>query len=237
MLTTPVQSGTPDSRDGTITFFRRVNDLLEPSMTVLDLGAGRGRMSDQGPSLKRDLAVLKGKVAKVIGVDVDPVVLENVMVDEAYHYDGRRIPLDDLSVDLVVSDHTLEHIADPAAFAAEVGRVLKPGGWFCARTPHLWSVMVMGSKLVPNRLHARVLRHAQPDRQACDVFPTVYKLNTRSAVARHFPGWTDASFTHDPEPAYTFGSRILRGLMETVQAIKRPVLGGDVLMVFLRKSS
>ena len=44
----------------------------------------------------------------------------------------------DNSLDCVVSFETLEHLADPAAFLAEVLRTLKPGGRFLCSVPNRW---------------------------------------------------------------------------------------------------
>lgn len=130
--------------DGTVAFYTRVNALLAPEMVVVDLGAGRGAdAGNAGSGYRRRLAMLRGKVARVIGVDVDEAVRENPKLDEAVVYDGGRIPLPDASADVVVSDWTLEHIPDPALFAAEIHRILKPGGWLAARTPHLFSALVL----------------------------------------------------------------------------------------------
>lgn len=43
---------------------------------------------------------------------------------------GERIPLADGSVDVVVSNAVLHLVPRPLADVAEIGRVLKPGGWF-----------------------------------------------------------------------------------------------------------
>ena len=223
--------------DGTIQFFTRVNALLEPDMQVLEFGAGRGRIAEAPDRYTRALGTLRGKVARVVGIDVDPAVLENPIVDEAHVFDGVRIPFDDASFDLIVSDHVFEHIVDPAATAAELHRVLKPGGWLCARTPSAFSLLAIGSRLVPNRAHARMLERVQPgDRGAKDVFPTYYRLNSRASLNRYFPRsrWTNCSYGWSPEPAYHFGSAFLVRLLRVAQYLKAP-FGGEVLLIFLRK--
>ncbi|HJQ04929.1 MAG TPA: class I SAM-dependent methyltransferase [Nocardioides sp.] len=56
--------------------------------------------------------------------------------------DGRRLPLADESVDLVMSTDAWEHIDDDVAVAAESARVLKPGGRLLVAVPagmELWS--------------------------------------------------------------------------------------------------
>lgn len=222
--------------DGTIQFFIRVNALVEPGMTVLDIGAGRGATAETNAAT-RWLYSLRGKVRKVIGLDVDDAVHSNPFLDEATTYDGGRIPFEDASMDLIVSDHTFEHIRHPEVFASEINRVLKPGGWLCARTPHFYSLLYVASLLVPNASHARVLQRVQPTRKAEDVFPTFYKLNSRRAIERHFPpaSWQHCSYTFSPEPGYHFGNRIVFELLRAYQYLKQPLLGGEVLLIFLRK--
>src|SRR5947209_4817367 len=90
--------------DGSIAFYTRINALLEQSMVVLDLGAGRGAFFDGTSRYRRDLLKLQGKVAKVIGIDVDRAILAHPALDDAMVYDGGRLPLSDQSVDMVVSD-------------------------------------------------------------------------------------------------------------------------------------
>lgn len=222
--------------DGTVQFYTRVRTLLEPDMVVLDFGAGRGALQDKANPFLRDLVCLKGKAAKVIGADVEEAVRSNPLIDEAIVYDGRRLPLPDNSVDMIVADYVFEHLADPAATATELERVLKPGGWLCARTPYLFSILVAASSLVPNRLHARVLTRVQPGaRLAKDVFPARYRLNSYRAISRHFPPsrWANFSYTWTPEPGYHFGSTLVFRLLSIIQYLKKP-LGGEVLMVFLK---
>ena len=78
--------------DGTIEFYTRVNALLRKDMVVVDLGAGRGsaHFEDLVP-YRRKLRSLKGRCAKVIGLDVDDVVRNNPTLDEAHVLppDGR----------------------------------------------------------------------------------------------------------------------------------------------------
>jgi SAM-dependent methyltransferase len=173
---------------------------------VLDLGAGRGRGAvDDAVDYRRQLRVLRGKCQRVIGVDVDPAVRDNPGLDDA-HVIGpnARLPLHDASVDLVVSDMTFEHIDQPQYIADELSRVLRPGGWICARTPNRWGYIGVGANLIPNRWHVALLKFLQPQRKAADVFPTTYKINTKHALRRYFP--TDVyehhTYGHAPEPAY-----------------------------------
>ncbi|HZF46286.1 MAG TPA: methyltransferase domain-containing protein [Sphingomonadaceae bacterium] len=192
--------------DGTVSFYTRVNALLEPEFTVLDLGAGRGATLDTNPkSYRTRLAKLQGKVAKVVGVDVDPVVLENPYVDDAKIIKiGEPYPFPDNTFDMIVSDWVLEHVDNPQEFAAEVARVLKPGGWFCARTPNRWGMVGLVTSLIPNNAHAGLLSKLQEGRASKDVFPTRYLLNTPGRLKRAFPAdrWDNYSYLSNPEPPY-----------------------------------
>jgi len=67
--------------DGTIAFFNRVNSLLAPSFTVLDVGCGRGSYGNDPVQLRRKLRILKGKVSKLVGIDVDHAAQENPYID------------------------------------------------------------------------------------------------------------------------------------------------------------
>jgi SAM-dependent methyltransferase len=197
------------SVDGTIQFFNRINALVDEGSVVLDVGAGRGAavFVDQS-TYRRGLQIFRGRCKKIIGIDVDRIVLENPSLDEAYVIGKDGVfPVPDESIDLIICDHTLEHVQEPAGFSAEVFRVLKKGGVFCARTPNRWGYIGIGTNLVPNRLHVALLKYLQPDRLEVDVFPTCYKLNTRSSIRQFFPSehWDRALYTWNAEPAY-FGN-------------------------------
>ncbi len=224
-------------RQGAFVFFSMVSELVEPGHTVLDFGAGRGHQADAPGHVGR-LCRFKGRCRKVIGVDVDPVVLDNPHVDEAYVIgaDGRT-SLPDASVDVIFSYAVLEHVADPEAFVAEVRRVLKPGGWFCGWTPNKWGYVALGARLIPNRFHARLITAVEPGgRGAQDVFTTVYRLNTRAAVRRHFggAGFEDLSFTYNGHPSYNFGRVTVAWFWMAVMAVCPPPMR-QTLMVFARK--
>ena len=122
-------------RDGTIDFYSRINGLVNADMVALDFGAGRAAwFEDDDIIYRRDIRTLKGRVKKFIATDVDPVVLENNSADECLIMVDNKVPLPNNSIDIIISDYVLEHIDDADAFSQEVERLLKPGGWFCART-------------------------------------------------------------------------------------------------------
>ena len=224
--------------DGTVAFYIRVNALIEPHMVVLDLGAGRGaELQGDSSRYRNALSVFRGRVARLVGVDVDDAVLENPFLDEAQVIDGSGpLPFPDATFDVIFSDWVLEHVATPDIFASEVGRVLKPGGWFCARTPNRWGMTGFGANLLPNERHAQILKRLQPDREERDVFPTTYMLNSMSRLTRYFTAeaWQNCSYFYSAEPAYFLRSRLMMRLAMLFIRIMPASFGTD-LHVFLRK--
>lgn len=104
---------------------------LQPGQTVVDLGSGAG--------IDCFLAAQQvGPTGRVIGVDMtDP------MLDKARAYanekgftnvefrkgDIEQLPLDDNSVDVVISNCVINLSPDKARVFREIARVLKPGGY------------------------------------------------------------------------------------------------------------
>jgi len=223
--------------DGSVEFYSRVNALLTRNSFVVELGAGRGAYAEDPVPYRRELRAFRGRVAQVIGLDVDPVVMDNPTVDEAHVLlEGRPFPLPNASVDLVFADWTFEHVHDSAHVASEIARVLRPGGWLCARTPNKWGYVGIAARAVPNRLHAHVLRRVQPTKQDRDTFPTVYRLNTRQALRRHFPttDFEHCTYATDGDPRYFGSSKVACRAVQLVGHLTPPH-SRSVLNVFLRK--
>jgi ubiquinone/menaquinone biosynthesis C-methylase UbiE len=224
--------------DGAIRFYARVRELLPPDGVALDIGCGRGTMDDDPVRVRRELRILRGHCRQVIGIDVNPVAAENQFIDEFRLLPSPedRWPVDDATIDLALADFVVEHVADPDSFFAEAARVIKPGGTLCIRTINRRSYLGVASRLVPTSLHVRALSRAQPDRKAQDVFPTVYRVNTRKqlAAALQRAGFDAAVYTSEDEPAYlTFSPLSYRLGLAHRRFAPRAVLIG--LIAFARK--
>lgn len=224
--------------DGTIQFYQRINALLTPNMHVLDYGAGRGeQLLDETVPYRSQLAKLHGRVEKLVGVDLDDAVLQNPFMDETHVIEiGKPLPFEPESFDLIYADWVIEHVTSPTEFVQEVHRLLKPGGWFCARTPNRWGVTGLAANFIPNALHTRLLARLQPDRDEADVFPTAYAMNTLGAIRSSFPRsrWKDCSYVHNAEPPYVQRSRLLMNLMRFYWRITPSGLH-TVLNVFVQR--
>lgn len=99
--------------------------LIEPALTVGDLGCGTGQVSE----------LVAPHVAKVIAVDgsTDMVQAARKRLKGATHVDVRRgdlaaLPIDDGQLDVGILALVLHHVPEPIRALAEVSRVLKPGG-------------------------------------------------------------------------------------------------------------
>lgn len=167
-----------DKHNKTKLFFDGIRKEITPESLVLNLGAGPGTGSQ--------MTSLKGEVAKVVGADIDPAVMDNEEVDEA-HVIGEdgRLPFDDQSFDLVFSDFVVEHVEHPQQFFKEVLRVLKPEGSFHFRTPNLYHYVTLVSRLTPHWFHELVANRSRGiEEVAQDPYPTFYRLNTTGAIRK-----------------------------------------------------
>jgi arsenite methyltransferase len=103
---------------------------VEPGSVVLDLGCGAGT----------DLLIaaqMTGPEGRVIGVDMTPAMLERARASATQMGIDRlellealieTLPLEDASVDIVISNGVIDLVPDKDAVFDEIDRVLRPGG-------------------------------------------------------------------------------------------------------------
>jgi SAM-dependent methyltransferase len=149
-----------------------MTSYLRPDSVVLDLGCGGGKL------FPRDY---RAPGRRVVGVDLDPAIRENPLLDERHLASIDDLPLPDASVDLVYSRYVMEHVERPEAVFAEVARVLRPGGVFIVLTPNLRHYVSAISRLTPEAFHKFFNARAR-GRRAEDTFPTAYRANTPAAL-------------------------------------------------------
>lgn len=154
-------------------FRARILAHLRSDATVLDLGAGAGIVEQMN---------FKGLAGNVCGVDLDPRVVSNRMLDEGRIANAGGIPYENNRFDVVFSDNVLEHLSDPLAVFCEVARVLKPGGVFLFKTPNKWHYMPTIARLTPHGFHQYV--NLLRGRAEVDTFPTLYNANSLGLVKR-----------------------------------------------------
>ena len=103
---------------------------IEPGSIVLDLGCGAGT----------DLLIaaqMTGPTGRVIGVDMTASMLERARQSanemglehvELHESLIEALPLDDASVDVLISNGVIDLVPDKDAVLDEIDRVLRPGG-------------------------------------------------------------------------------------------------------------
>ena len=188
-------------RDGTIAFYTRAMALTTPASRVLDYGCGTGAHVAASPPFTQAARQFRGRVAEVIGADVDESAADNPYVDRFLLIHGGRVPIEQGSVDVCICDWTLEHLPDVTVFFAECQRLLRPGGYLCLRTPNQLHYSSLGARVVPFKYHHALRRWLGQFHTDADVFPIYYRCNTRSrlraALGRH--GFESVVYTYRGE--------------------------------------
>lgn len=120
----------------------------------------------------------------LIGLDVDEDAATNPnLTGFVQIHEGKEWPIAAESVDFATSRSVMEHVRVPEAFFGNLMRVLKKGGKFLFITPNVLHPAMMSSALLPTGVKAHILSGTTGRRER-DVFPTVYRVNTRRAVQK-----------------------------------------------------
>ena len=118
--------------------FRAISGLLgdTTSQTCLDIGANNGVIS----------LLLRQRGGQWHSADLEAKTVASIrqlVGERVLQIDGKSLPFEDDSLDLVVIVDFLEHIPDDAGFVFELARVLRPGGALVINVPHIprWSLL------------------------------------------------------------------------------------------------
>lgn len=154
-------------------FARKVLDALGEQDRVLEVGAGRGEVTELD---------WRNHGRRIIGIDLDPRVSSHPYLDEAVRADVFSLPFPDATFDAAVSVFLMEHLADPLSALKEIRRVLKPGGLYLAKTPNRNHYIGWIARMTPTGFHKWY--NARRGRDPEDTFPTYYRFNLFEDVAR-----------------------------------------------------
>jgi arsenite methyltransferase len=163
---------------------------LTPGMTVLDLGSGAG--------FDAFLAWRQvGPTGRVIGMDMTDDMLARARANAATlgatNVEFRkgyieRLPLEDASVDFVISNCVINLSADKPAVFGEIYRVLKPGGRFAVSDI--------------------VLLRGLPEKVAKDVSAYVGCIAGASLMGEYIRYAAEAGLTELTVPQIAYGSKL-----------------------------
>lgn len=206
-----------------------IQQHLRPGSHLLDAGCGRYLR------FCREFA----DTAKVIGVDLeDTFETNNQARPFAIRADIGALPFPAESFDMIISRSVIEHLEDPPAVFREFFRVLRPNGKVIIVTPNKYDYVSVIASLTPYWLHralvSRIFRVP-----ADDVFPTLYRANTMSALRKGLisAGLKESAMdTINHYPAYLMFSPMLFRLgvlyerLTSVKAFRS--LRGSILCVF-----
>ena len=155
---------------------------------VLDVACGEGYGS---------AALRRAGASQVIGVDIAPEVCEHARTKyglEVRLGNAQALPIDDASVDVVVSFETIEHVPDPRKFLEECARVLAPGGILILSTPNR---PVYSSALNHNPFH-----HQEFDRKEfLDLLQSKFRdIQLYGQTLKSAPWWSLGSLRAEESP-------------------------------------
>ena len=126
---------TPESNRRIIAAFTRLS-ALPPGARVVDLGCGSGTFTQQ----------LRQAGYSAVGLDISPKLIALGRVKhpdlELIEGDVEGLPFGPESFDGVLLSGLVHHLPDPSRCAAEVFRVLRPGGRFVAFDPNRMNPMM-----------------------------------------------------------------------------------------------
>ena len=227
---------------------------LQPGHVVLDMGAGAGRHAFE----------VFRRGARIVALDYDAAELKDVLAtlaamiesDEVprdsqalcVNGDGTRLPFPDDTFDRIICSEVMEHIPDDRAAAAELARVLKPGGIIAVTVPTwfpekiCWAINdeYRAPKAVGG--HVRIFSEAELRRKLRDT--GLEPGDSHHAHALHSPYWwlkCAVGPTNNDHPLVRAYHRVLVWDIEKAprttrwtEKVLNPVLGKS-LVVYSRK--
>lgn len=117
---------------------------LRPGSRLLEFGAGTGTQARALAERGMDVVAIDLAVSGYAQDRVFPVI----------DYDGRTIPLENQSIDLIFSSNVLEHVEDFPRIAEEFRRITRPGGYGVHLMPSVsWRAWTLAAGF-PNALVA-----------------------------------------------------------------------------------
>ena len=141
-----------------------------PGASICDVGGGANPVLGEADRSGRRYVVLDVDEEEL---EKSPEGVEKVCADAAVP--GFRAPG---TFDLVLSSTTVEHIADPRRFHANVREMLHPGGLAAHYFPALGALPFVVNRYLPEEVGEQILLRIQPTRRQGghhEKFPALYR--------------------------------------------------------------
>jgi SAM-dependent methyltransferase len=165
-------------------FRERLEALLVPGVTILDVGAGR---TPALPAARRPAS------SRYIGLDVsrDELLAADAGAYDECHVHDITAPVASLAgrVDIVLSWQVLEHVSSTALAFDAMRRMLRPGGTLLAQLSGSFACFSLAARVLPHGLRAALMRRLLGT-PAEVKFPTRYDRCWATAIERSLSGWS-----------------------------------------------
>lgn len=167
-----------------------INDAGYRVMSAIDL-SGR-RVLEIGPGDIRHVPFWRGRPSEYLIADIQQGMLEHaarrlqaagVPFRSMLVSRGEPLPLDDATVDVVVSFYSLEHLYPLQPQLSEIARVLRPGGTLIGAIPAEGGLAWGAGRLLTSRRWLRKHTTIDPDKIICWEHPN-YADDIISALDR-----------------------------------------------------
>lgn len=196
-------------------WYQTLKELTNRDSAVLEIGSGSGKGMQN---------TLYPPVADIVGIDLDERVLENPYLSTAKHTSAYCIAEEfkGQKFDVIYSNMVAEHIDDGLAFIDSQARLLAPGGVILHSTVSRYYWVSMINKFTPIVVKNWLIKNIGSGREADDIFPTHYRLNSTAAIRKICAktGLEYRILRQDEPPGYVRRSLIL---MLIYTAIHKPL--------------
>ena len=189
-------------------------DSLSDGFTVLDVGGGRRwPLQDERKRFQhlRVITLDPSEEQLSYNHDSDEKILFAMGTD-------ARVPLDDNSVDMVMSRMVLEHIENNDYTMREISRVLKPGGKFISVMPNKFALFAMINQMMPSWMARKILFFFLPETKDACGFRAYYDRTYYPAMQKLLVkyGFSQGKFAFSYNQAWYFGFFLPFGIIALV---------------------
>ena len=193
--------------------------MVDVQTDWLDVGCGRSIF----PANAKLARILADRCRLLVGVDPDDTLDENPYVHERVKQTIGQYR-SDRRFQLVTLRMVAEHITDPVRVVSNLARLTESGGRVVVYTIFRWSPVPVVTHIVPFRFHHWIKKTLWGTEER-DTFPTVYRMNTRGALARYFgaAGFEESTFSYLDDCRTFGGFRILNFIELCTQKALRSI--------------